>query len=158
MNFFNKKRGFGKKAQIEHEFYYIIAQMLLIVLIALSLFSFVGNVLENTLYEKNYLSKDIALIVDTIYSAPGDISYIYSGDTMGFIIDFKPNNVFVYEELEMYEKLPYPQGNYPFLEDNKVVFGYDAVSPELDMQLEYEGVRLKIDKLGEKITVGKVEK
>ena len=140
MNFFNEKRGLGKKAQVEHEFYYIIAQMFLIVLIAVALFTFIDDVADQTLFEKNYLSKDIALIVNSIYASPGDVSYTYPGDIKNFIIDFKPGQVYVYEEFEQYEELAYPKCFYSFLEGSNMVFEYAVVSADQS--------QLKLNKLG----------
>lgn len=153
-----QKRGFGKKAQIEHEMYYILAQLLLIVLVGFALFSFVDTVSQGNLYHKKYLARDIAFITNTIYAAPGDISYIYPGDVSEFIINFRQDNqVEVYEELEIYEKMHPSKISYPFLVDQNIDLKTGVISPDLDMSLEYEDFQLIINKDGKTITPQKNE-
>ncbi len=152
-----QKRGIYRKAQIEHEFYYILAQLLLIVLVGFALFSFVGAISQGTLYNKNYISRDVALIIDTIYASPGDIHYVYPVDISEFIINFKKDNVEVYEELKLYEKMHPSRISYPILVDRNIALENKIVSPDLDINLKYEGFQLKIDKVGDKLIPDKNE-
>ena len=152
-----KKRGFYRKAQIEHEFYYILAQLLLIALVGFALFSFVDTVGQGTLYHKKYIARDLALITDTIYASPGDIHYIYPVDISEFIINFKQDGVEVYEELELYEKMYPSRIIYPVLINKNIDLENKVVSPDLDMSLKYQGFQLKIDKIDDKIIPNKNE-
>jgi len=84
-----KKRGFSRqtlgKKGAEHELYYIIMELLIVVLIAVLMFGFVKNLGTNTFFEKLYMSRDLALVVNTIYAAPGDVQYTYSNDKVNMI-------------------------------------------------------------------------
>jgi len=100
-----KKRLIGKKAQIEHEEYYIFAQLLLIVLIGFALFSFVGSVSKGTLYERNYRSRDIALLMNSLYAGAGDISYSYPYNLSEFNVVIDNNFVKI---LENNQPISYP--------------------------------------------------
>ena len=46
---------------------------------------------------KNALAKEIALTIDTIYSIPGDIIFIYPNQISGYTIEIKDNSVLVYK-------------------------------------------------------------
>lgn len=75
------KRGkilsFFKKGQVESELFFIIIEIILVLGIAITFFSFVNSIAKNTMIEKNYFSRDLALLIDVIYSSPGDIYYNY---------------------------------------------------------------------------------
>ena len=79
-----KKRGkflfTGKKADVTHELYFIIAQVSIALFILWVLLAYVDSIKEDTLFEKIYLSKDLALITNTIYAAPGNVFYEYSNE------------------------------------------------------------------------------
>ena len=79
-----KKRGkiffIGKKADVTHELYFVTAQVSIAMFILWVLLSYVDSIKEDTLFEKIYLSKDIALIADMIYAAPGSVLYEYSNE------------------------------------------------------------------------------
>lgn len=95
------KRGFfcNKRAVI-NEAYHILIQ----IFIAISAFwimqSFIDSVVEDTLFEKEYLSNDLALITEAIYSSPGDIYYEYDNPKANlytFNFNFREQSVSIKE-------------------------------------------------------------
>lgn len=55
--------------------------------------------IKGTTYEKNYFARDIALALDAVYAAPGDVEYIYSMKGYKFVVEIKNSKVFVKESL-----------------------------------------------------------
>lgn len=51
--------------------------LVLAVMIFLTLYSYLQDVSQNRIYNENFLARDIALFIDTIYVAPGDVSAQY---------------------------------------------------------------------------------
>lgn len=115
-----KKRGknkkfLDKKAQT-NELYHILFQILIAITVYWILQSYIDSVAKDTLFEKSYLSKDLALLTNTIYSSPGEIKYLYTNDKVGlnkFEFDFTNQKVRV-SEIEAEEKL---EVEYPYGED-----------------------------------------
>jgi hypothetical protein len=75
----------------------------------------IGFRLTETTYEKNFIARDMALFIDTIYASPGDLEYVYDLGTFHsrgykFDLEIKDSKVIVYDS--GYEK---PQG-YRFAE------------------------------------------
>jgi len=99
----NKKRGIryiNNRKGLTHEIFFYVFGLVLAAIVALALFNFAKEVVEQTIFEKNYLARDIAILVNTLYAAPGDILYTYGEDIDGFILDFNGNRISVYEKRE----------------------------------------------------------
>ena len=120
-----KKRGknknfLNKKAQT-NELYLILFQIIIAVTVYWILQSYIDSVAEDTLFEKSYLSKDLALLTNTIYSSPGEINYLYINDKVElnkFEFDFNNQKVMI-SEIEAEEKL---ELEYPYGEDLKFIY------------------------------------
>ena len=67
--------------------------LILLFLIAVGFLAFVAQVASSTLFEKNYLARDLALLVDTAYAAPGSVNYLYEGNASRFVLVFGSNRV-----------------------------------------------------------------
>jgi len=89
-----------KKAQ--HELWFIIFQMVLISMIFVVLMSYVNNLSKSTFYEKDFLSKDLALVTDTLFLVPGNIEYRYALDWVTPNFEYRIHNsrVVVVEEID----------------------------------------------------------
>jgi len=113
-----KKRGkmsIFKKAQTR-PIYHILFQVLIAVTVYWILQSYIDSVAKDTMFEKSYLSKDLALLIDTIYSSPGEVDYLYTNDRAElnkFEFDFDKQKVSVVE-IEGKEKI---KVEYPYGED-----------------------------------------
>jgi hypothetical protein len=75
-----KAGGMGRRADVNEDILWLMGEMIFVIIFALGVYSYVASVEHDTLLEKNYLSRDVALLVDTIYAAPGNVVYDYSHD------------------------------------------------------------------------------
>jgi len=75
-----KKRGrlvLNRKAEITNEIYNVLIQIIIIIMILVACMSYLNSVKKNTLFEKMYLSRDVALMMNTIYAAPENVKVEY---------------------------------------------------------------------------------
>ena len=127
-----KKRGncplffLHKKAQT-NEVYHILIQILIALAIYWILQSYIDSVAKDTLFEKYYLSRDLSLLTNTIYGAPGEIKYIYANDKAElnkFEFEFREQKVSV-DETESKGQLKLEQ---PYGEDISSPFSGQKIS------------------------------
>ncbi len=57
--------------------YFRMFEIIMVAIVVLGILLFAKGVTESTDLEKEYLSRDLALVLDTIYASPGDVSYTY---------------------------------------------------------------------------------
>ena len=117
---FNSKRG------MDIDLWFNTFELLVVFIVGLTLFEFVSSESTGSAFEKNYLARDNSLLINTIYSSPGDLAYNYSEETEKYIIDFKQNRVEVYEEKEFIESGAI---GYPYSEDKNYGFTYKKLGP-----------------------------
>lgn len=67
----------GKKGIVEQIQFETIMELILAAIVAVALFVYVANVSSNALFEQNFMARDLGLLIDAIYAAPGNISCIY---------------------------------------------------------------------------------
>ncbi|MFH1850358.1 MAG: N-acetylmuramoyl-L-alanine amidase [archaeon] len=89
---------FGKRAQLLDEVYLVIFELLLLGVCGYGLLQYVDNMVDDTHFEKTYMSRDLALLTGTILSSPGNIYYAYGADTSPFNVRWADNGVEVYED------------------------------------------------------------
>jgi len=125
-----KKRGskafLNSRKAVEHELFFNIFELVLVVIVAFALFNFVKSIEKDTLFQKTYLARDVALVVNTLYAAPGDVSYTYveNGHDNTYNIDFAENTVSVSSaEDKDGSVVPF----YHFDEDKNLKFIYNFV-------------------------------
>lgn len=79
---FRRKRGlsrlFASKKSEESKLYEVLIALVFVGVLALFYFKFINNLVNNSLYERNYYARDTALMTSVMYAAPGDVSYLYS--------------------------------------------------------------------------------
>ena len=95
MNFFCEKRG----AAAQEVFYRFLGLLLAAIVLGM-LLAAVNDTAENTLFEKNYIARDLSLLITTIYASPGELIYIYDlGEYAGkFDFAFKGSIITVSDE------------------------------------------------------------
>lgn len=73
------KRGVfrGRRAQTEHEAMWTIAEMVFFSIFLITLMLFARSAWRNTTFEKNYLARDMAMTINTIYMAPQRLTFSY---------------------------------------------------------------------------------
>lgn len=97
-----------KKGQLTNE---VIIEIVLLVFIASAFFYFHITVKNNTLFEKSYASRDMALLLETSQSVPGDIEVYYSQPTFDvgkYSYSFTDNLLQIYEPGNPVSAIYYP--------------------------------------------------
>jgi len=69
---------FKNRKAVSERVYFTIFELLMIGIIYLVLISFVHSIANNHLLEKNYYIRDMAMTINTVYGAPGDIEVPYT--------------------------------------------------------------------------------
>ena len=59
----------------------------------------ISQLKDSTLFQKDCLSRDMAMLIDSIYISPSNIMAVYPAKEGGFTYNFKKNRVEVYEEM-----------------------------------------------------------
>lgn len=145
----NKKRGiriFNNKRGLEHELFFTVFEIILVAVIVFALLSFVNDVAKQTIFEKNYLARDLALLINTIYASPGEITYSYKENTNDFTFNFHDNKVEVYKDEESEQKI-----FYLFAQNKKIPFGGKTLRPK------QKGTEIDFYKSEQSLAVGKKE-
>ncbi len=97
-----------KRGQLSNE---VIIEIVLLVFIAAAFFYFHMTVQENTLFEKSYASRDMALLLETSQSVPGDTQVYYSQPTFDvgkYSYSFTNNLLQIYEPGNPLSAIYYP--------------------------------------------------
>ena len=126
MGYKKRAKFLTSKKGMDIELWFNVFELVIVFLVGLVLLDTVNSEAKGTAFEKNYLARDSALLINTIYASPGDIEYSYPYKTDNFIFDFKKNKVGVYEQHEAIE------GGiieYPFAEDTTYTFFYTKLLP-----------------------------
>jgi len=103
----------GKRGDSTHFVYMFLYQMVLFALVSAIIFGYIHPLKTNTMFEKNYLSKDSALLSNALEMAPESVFYSYNpfkdraGNALDmFVFDFRENKATVQENPEKYDKKP----------------------------------------------------
>lgn len=103
-----KKRGFSNKKATDYLVWFIILEIILVSIISTGLMYYLISVKEDTLFERNYLARDVALLSTTIESSPQDIEYVYHPEKpLQFSFRWHDNKVFVSDENGLETGFPY---------------------------------------------------
>jgi len=108
-----------------NELFFNIFELVLAFIVILALFNFVNGVVKQTIFEKDYLARDLALLVSTLYAAPGQVTYSYNENSKdsSFVSAFMQNKVEVYEKGEAEQS----RISYPFAENKNIMFRYNSL-------------------------------
>ena len=68
----------GRRAEANEEIMWLIGETLLVLVFAAAVFYWLISLQNDTLLEKNYLSRDLGLLIDSVYASPGNVEYEYS--------------------------------------------------------------------------------
>jgi len=89
-------RLFDKRG-MEREQLYLLGEAIFATIILLSLLVYTRDVANGSLFEQNFMARDLALLIDTAYAAPGDVSLTYTtklDQKKVFILENIPNQTF----------------------------------------------------------------
>lgn len=121
---------FGKKA-IQLSLWTLV-EILILILIVLPLFVFITDVSKNRFFERSALSKDYALLINTVQSVPGDVFYSYSHsgiDMREYDFLFSDNEISVANTKDPSHTdiiaAGLSENTYPYYNDNSLANVYD---------------------------------
>jgi len=95
-------------------------------IVTIAIFTFINDVAEQTIFEKNFLVRDISLVINTLYAAPGEVSYNYIEDTGEFTLEFTKNKITIYKEKEKSNTNIF----YLFSENKNKPFNHKILNPK----------------------------
>lgn len=133
----SKKRNlffYGKKG-LTYEQFFNVLELVLAIIIILALFFFVSDVAKKTIFEKNYMARDLAILLNTFYAAPGEVTYNYYENLKDFTFNFGDNKVEVSGKEDKGTNI-----FYPFAKNKEVQF------QENILNYENENVNIKFFK------------
>lgn len=107
---------------------------------------------EKTFFEKNFLVKDIATLINTLYSSPGDIMVNYDKDTHWFSYEFKEDEVAIFDKTPTF-KTTYPIINNSFLDFYPITLNAKFHTEERSKKNLKEKVRLTFAKINDDIII-----
>ena len=83
--FLNKKGTLALRQSLIH-----LGMLALVAVVTYFLISYVDSIKQNSDFEILFLSRDLALLADTLYSAHGNVDYLYSSDkSSAYNFEFK---------------------------------------------------------------------
>ena len=137
---FNSKKG------MTHELFFNVFELVLASIVLLAILYFIHDIANQTIFEKNYLARDLSVLLNTIYAAPGDVAYDYNENIAGLTFDFIGNKVQVHSK----------EGDssnvfYPFAKNDLLTFQDKTLSYDKD------SVKIKFLKSQESVSVDKPE-
>ena len=136
---FQNKRGFT------HEIFFHVFELVMAAIVLVALFYFINDIANQTIFERNFMARDLTLLLNTLYSAPGDVSYEYKASLADLNFDFAKNKV----EISNIQGKESTKAFYPFAKNKNMQFQ--------DRELVYnkEYVRIKFYKTSELVNVVK---
>jgi len=141
----------GKRGNILNEMFFSIFQLVILAFILIGLKVWVDNVVSDETFERNFMARDVALLIDTVYTAPGNVEVDYPQNTRHLNFTFEPNLVRI---THPDETASVPPAVYPFAEDLAVPFAYSSVAPERLTNDELgPSVKLMASKINNRVAV-----
>lgn len=113
---FRGKRGlsrfFASKRAEESMLYELLIALVFVGVLALFYFNFINNLVNNSVYERNYYARDTALTASVMYAAPGDVSYTYGIKPLNeydFLMTLGDSTIVIKDESDQDAKYSYPE-------------------------------------------------
>lgn len=124
-----KKMGLFKKATIFEKPIWLLIDLVVSIAVFIILMNYVNNVGESLTFERKFLSKDIALLIESLYASPGSVSLKYPQNTFWFSYKFEDNAVSVIERGLLEKK-----AKEWFISDKNLGFEEKTISPEKEFE------------------------
>lgn len=105
--------------------YWTIIALVLIALVTVTFFAYIKDVKDDTYFQKTYVSKDLALLLNKIQSSPGNVQYHYFQEnfkTSDFDFSFDKNYVGIYAKGSQNYKV-----GFPFFYNTLIVNNLDTI-------------------------------
>lgn len=89
------KRGIfrGRRAQTEHEAMWTLSELVFFSIFVVTLLLFARSAWKNTTFEKNFLARDMAMTINTLYMAPQRLIYSYPNNASKYSLLYQNNVV-----------------------------------------------------------------
>lgn len=145
-SFLNKKGTLITRQMIIH-----LGMLGLLALVYFLLDAYVDSIRQDAEFEMLFLSRDIAMLTNTLYSAPGEVSYTYSLDKLGAKFE-----LFKFEFTELSNLDDKPVVKVEGYEHMKI-YPYARPYQNKDTYLISEVNSIKFSKSGSKLTITKNE-
>jgi len=122
----HKKRGLfkNKKATIFEKPIWFLIDLIVSIVVFIMLLTYVDQVGESLTFERDFISKDIALLIDSVYASPSSLSLKYPQNTFWFSYKFEDNQVSVIERGLLEKK-----ARNEFITDKNLRFTEQTFSP-----------------------------
>ncbi|KHO45960.1 MAG: hypothetical protein QS98_C0006G0025 [archaeon GW2011_AR3] len=138
----------GKKGDANEQVLWVLGEMLFVVTFGVAVFTWLSSLEKDTTLEKNYLARDLSLVVGAAYSSPGGLEYEYA-QTLVNLSDY--NFFFKSQILSVSEKADKKKGSlYYWYADNKISKSF------LDKELDGPAT-IKVCNSGGEVVVGEEE-
>lgn len=90
---------------------WVLIELVLLAFLFVALFNYVGDVQDYEFFEKSYITKDLALLANTIQSIPGDVTFYYQQDKFPlweYDFSFDNNEMAISEPGDLLYRVSYP--------------------------------------------------
>lgn len=122
-----------KKGQTMATAMFVMFEILLVVIISVSLYKQYARIENQGIYESKFISRDLALILDAVYGADGNLMYEYDPSSLSkFDYRFDNNKVLVDED------------SYPYGSDWAMSSSFPVLRRPSDIYIYKEGKSLEI--------------
>jgi len=137
------KRGVA----IEERLGFWIFYGVILAIILLGLFNYINNLADKTTFNQDYLARDVAFVLNTVYASPGDIEVSYFvPEKKDFVFIIGEGLVTVRKKDDVLNKKSYPYHEDMYIESN------------LDEKLEIkDSVAILFSKEGDTLTVTSIQ-
>lgn len=116
-----------KKSQVMERLYFILFEILLIVLVASIIFNKINDIKTGQTFPKKFLARDLALVKNVEFASPGVLMYIYGKQAEAFS-DFE---ITFDDQYVVFSGTPYPYAvdtGVTFLKKPNIIAGANALA------------------------------
>ncbi|MBN1501914.1 hypothetical protein JW930_00080 [Candidatus Woesearchaeota archaeon] len=114
-----------------------LVDLFMLAVIVLAFLFQIWLISQSTLFERRFLARDMALLIDTVYASPNNLDIRYPQNTLWFSLLFENSKVSVTDKRK--EDLPL-SASYYFTEDTSINFVYKQLDPIAMVQDEFPSV------------------
>ncbi len=109
-----------KRSEAQHELYFLLFEIGLAVSALFFITGKISQFRDNTVFDVNYLARDLALVLNTLSFSPGNAEYQYEYPKLSFDFDFR-------DKVTVKEK----EGNpisYPYMKHKGLLYAFNPLS------------------------------
>jgi hypothetical protein len=112
-----------KKRGQSHDVLWWVLNLFFLAIILLTLLYIINSILNNNMFERKYLAKDVALVMNNMYASPNTVLFVYTENQFDFDVRFQKNKV-----MAMKPKEGEVTGiTYPFIEEDAMAVNYKKI-------------------------------